>query len=319
MILLYIYINMLHYYSFNLYLKEKYNKKIWRIPLSTGFPCPNRINEKTGCTFCDGKSFLPFYLQKNEKLEDQVEKGIKAFSARYKVDDFYGYFQENTNTYGPIEVLIEKYQYVLNLENMRGLIISTRPDYIYPEIIKKINDLNKKYNKDIWLELGLQSVYDSTLIRINRNHTYEDFKNAIKLIKDNSNINITVHMIIGLPGESIPMIEDGIKILFNDNKIDGIKFRLLEIIPGTAIETDYKNNKNDFLEFDVDSYISLLCNLLELIPGNVVIMRLLNTPSIELLCKDKKNLYKQEILEKINKELEKRGTEQGILFSREIK
>lgn len=302
---------MLHYHSFNQYLKEKYNKKIWRIPLSTGYPCPNRINGKTGCTFCDGKSFLPFYLQENEKLEGQIEKGIKAFSARYKVDDFYGYFQENTNTYGPIEDLIKKYEYVMNLENMRGLIISTRPDYVYHEIIKKINELNTANDKDIWLELGLQSVYDTSLKRVGRNHTYRDFKNAVELIKNCSNIKVTVHMIIGLPGESMPMIEEGIKVLFNDNKIDGIKFRLLEIIPGTAIELEYKNNKNDFLEFDVDSYTSLLCSLLELIPSNVVIMRLLNAPSIKILCKENIILSKQEILEKINKEFEKRGTEQG--------
>ena len=305
---------MLHYYSFSQYLKKEYNKRIWRIPLSTGYPCPNRINGKTGCTFCDGKSFLPFYLQKNELLEDQIKKGIQAFSKRYKVNYFYGYFQENTNTYGPVDELIKKYETVLLLDNVKGLIVSTRPDYINLEIIEKISSLNKKYKKDIWMELGLQSICDKTLERIERNHTYKDFKDAVKIIKNNSNIKITVHMIIGLPGESLLMIKDGIKTLFNENKIDGVKFRLLEVISGTKIEYDYKNNKNDFLEFNVDTYCSLLCDLLEIIPSNVVIMRLLNTASIKILCKNKQIISKQQILEKINKELEKRGTGQGVYF-----
>jgi radical SAM protein (TIGR01212 family) len=302
---------MLHYYSFNQYLKKVHNKKIWRIPLSTGYPCPNRINGKTGCTFCDGKSFLPFYLQENDTLEVQIIKGIEAFTRRYKVKDFYGYFQENTNTYGPIKELLGKYETVLSLENMKGLIISTRPDYISVEIVEKISRLCQKYNKDIWIELGLQSVYDKTLKRIDRNHTYKDFQNAVKICND-ADIKVTVHMIIGLPGESIIMIKNGIKNLFDNNKIDGIKFRLLEIIPGIKIENDFKKNSIDFLKFDIDSYCSLLCDLLEIIPANVVIMRLLNTPSIKILCKNKENYSKQQILEKINKELERRGTEQGI-------
>ncbi len=305
---------MLHYYSFNQYLKDKHNKRIWRIPLSTGYPCPNRINGKTGCSFCDGKSFLPFYLKENELLENQIIKGVQAYSIRYNVDFFYGYFQENTNTFGPIDDLIKKYKKVLSLDNMKGLIISTRPDYINPDIINNINALINKFNKDVWLELGLQSINDLTLNRINRNHTYQDFKNAVKLIKENSDIKITVHMIIGLPGESISMIKDGIKTLFFDNKIDGIKFRLLEIISGTSIEKDYENNKEDFLIFDVESFCSLLCDLLEVIPENVVIMRLLNAASLRILCKNKEYFSKNQVLKKIDKELEHRGTKQGIYF-----
>lgn len=304
---------MLHYFSFNQYLKKNHNKKIWRIPLSTGYPCPNRINGKTGCTFCDGKSFLPFYLQENEALEDQIKKGIQVFSKRYDVEYFYGYFQENTNTYGPEDDLVNKYEMVLSLDNMKGLIISTRPDYINPEIIKKISFLNRKYDKDIWLELGLQSVHDTTLNRIERNHTYKDFKDAVKIC-NTYNIKVTVHMIIGLPGESVLMIKSGIKTLFNENKLDGIKFRFLEVFPGTKIEIDYKNNKDDFLDLNVESYCTLLCDLLEIIPAHVVIMRLINTASIKILCKNNMVISKQQILEKINNELQKRGTGQGVYF-----
>ena len=306
---------MLHYFSFNQYLKKIHNKKVWRIPLSTGYSCPNRISGRTGCTFCDGKSFLPFYLQENETLEKQIKKGIEAFSKRYNVKYFYGYFQENTNTYGPIDDLLKKYETVLSLDNMLGLIISTRPDYINPEIIKMIDLLNKKYNKDIWLELGLQSVYDETLKRIDRNHTYNAFVEAVKICND-CNIKVTVHMIVGLPGESVEMIKQGIKTLFNDNKINGIKFRLLEIIQGTKIEEDYIKNKIDFPEFDINSYCYLLCDLLEIIPVSVVIMRLLNAPSIKILCKNDTVVSKQQVLEKINNELEKRGTEQGFYSSK---
>ena len=303
-----------YFFSFNKYLKEQFNDRLWRIPLSTGYPCPNRLNGKTGCTFCNETSFIPRYLKDDDTLDNQIERGIKFFSKRYKVNNFYGYFQYNTSTFGPVDELIAKYEKVLSLECMKGLIISTRPDYITIEIVDKINNLYYKYKKDIWIELGLQSIYDRTLSRINRGHTYDDFKIANKLIKESENIKTSIHIIIGLPGETEKMIEEGIAKLFKENKIDGIKFRLLEILPNTLMEDDFNNNSDDFLKFTFDSYCKLLARLIEVIPENVVIMRLVNFKSLEILSNGQKNISKREVLEAINRELEGRGSRQGALY-----
>ncbi len=298
--------------TFNNYLKNKYNERLWRLPLSTGYPCPNRINDKTGCTFCNGKSFLPHYLLDNDTLENQIERGTKFFSKRYKVDFFYGYFQFNTSTYGPIDDLLGKYERVLSRENIKGLIISTRPDYVDKRVISEIMKLNERIKKDIWIELGLQSVYNKTLLRINRNHTYEDFKTSCRIIKENSDFKITVHYIIGLPGETPEMITEGIKILFRENSIDGIKFRLLEILPDTPMIDDFKKHPHQFYKFNIDSYLKLLCDILEYIPQSTVVMRLVNYKTLQILNNDSgKKTSKLELLNLINKELENRNIKTG--------
>jgi len=302
-----------YYYSFKKYLKKRHNKKIWRIPLSTGYPCPNRINGNKGCTFCDGFSFIAPYM-KNDSIEEQLKEGIDFFGNKFNVEFFYGYFQENTGTFGNIDDLINKYEYILKQENILGLIISTRPDYINHDIIEKIKLLRNKYNKDVWIEMGLQSVYDKTLKRVNRNHTYDTFKYAVKVIKENSNIKIGVHMILGLPGETPDMMKNSILTLFQENDVDGIKLRLLDILPGAEMEKDYMNNKKDFYVFSNNEYISLICDIFERIPENIVIMRTLNYNPVNILNKDEKILTKDEILIRIRDEFKKRGTRQGSFY-----
>jgi uncharacterized protein len=290
--------------SFNEYILKTFKKRVWRLPLSTGYPCPNRLNGKSGCTYCSEKSFLPRYLKEKDSLENQIKRGIEFFGKRYKVDTFYGYFQENTGTYGERSDLLTKYERVLSNPKLIGLIISTRPDFIDEEMILKLSELNKNHKKDIWIELGLQSIYEKTLERINRGHSYKEFQSSVSIIKKFSDFKITVHLIIGLPGENPEMIKIGINKLFSENKIDGIKFRLLEVIKDTPIEKDYLKNKKDYFIFDIDSYAKLLASILENIPKETVVMRLANFKSLELLNKTSdKKLSKNELLAEINKYL----------------
>ncbi len=306
-----------YFYTFNRYLQELHHQRLWRLPLSTNHPCPNRIEGKTGCTFCDGISFLPGYLKENDTLENQMERGMKFFGKRYKVECFYGYFQFNTGTYGNTGELLKKYKTVLDHDRIKGMIISTRPDYIYPEIISGIAELNKDLKKDIWIELGLQSVFNETLKRINRNHTYEEFVKRASLINELTDFKITVHMIIGLPGEDPEKIRRGLKKLFTDCRISGIKFRLLEILPGTAMFEDRQKNQGDFFKFDPGTYSSLLCDLLEIIPEDVVIMRLSNFRSLRSFeGTDNKHYTKDQLVDEIKNEFNRRGTKQGVFFKK---
>jgi len=304
---------MEYYYSFKTYLKKHHNKKIWRVPLSAGYSCPNRI-KSIGCTFCDGKSFIAEYMNYGS-IEEQLKHGIDFFGKKFEVKFFYGYFQENSSTYGDSDDLLNKYETVLSNKKILGLILSTRPDCLDQKIISKIKELKIKYNKDIWIELGLQSVYDKTLSLINRNHTYDDFKKAVKIINDAEVINTGVHMIIGLPGETPQTIFNGFKILFKENNIQGLKLRILDILPDTKMELYYKENPKEFYNFSNKDYIELICNILEVIPENIIILRTLNYNPVNLINKDKKLLTKDQILDEIRNEFIKRGTKQGYYFN----
>lgn len=308
---------MNYYLSFKQYLKKKHNTAIWRLPLSTGYPCPNRLDEDEGCTFCDGSSFIAPYMKENSNdLDSQIKAGIEFFGNKYKVDYFYGYFQENTGTYGDLDDLLGKYEKVLSHEKVKGLIISTRPDCIDEAVIRGIQEMNARYaKKETWIELGLQTIYDDTLLRINRNHTYGDFKQAVRTIKTFSDCKIGVHMIIGLPGETPERIEKGLIQLFRENELDGLKLRLLDILPGTVIKKDYDDNPTDFYKFSNSEYITLICNVFERIPPDVVILRTLNYNPVNVLNIDDRLLTKDEILIAMRKEFEKRSTYQGCFFS----
>jgi len=300
--------------TFSNYLKERYNERLWKIPLSTGYPCPNRINGKTGCTFCNEVSFVPGYLKENDTLNNQIKRSKAFFGNRYKVNNFIGYFQFNTSTYGPKDEILNKFDTVLKYDDIKALMISTRPDYTNEEIVQGINQLALKHNKDIWIELGLQSTSDKTLKRINRNHTYQDFKDAVSLIKKEKLLKITVHMIIGLPGEHPEFVKQSINKLVTENDIDGIKFRLLEIISGTLMEDDYNNSRSDFFDFNFDNYSNLISDLLEIVPKDVVIMRLLNHKSIDNLMSTNDKSSKNKVLDNIKRILMERDSYQGKYF-----
>jgi len=304
-----------YYFSFKQYLTRLHHQKVWRIPLSTGYPCPNRIEEKTGCTFCDGKSFIAHYIQEGADLSQQMIKGIEFFGKKFKAKLFYGYFQDNSSTYGPLDILEQIYRQALEHEQIAGIIISTRPDYINNKICSLISSLKAEYNKEVWIELGLQTSHDSTLQRINRNHTFNDFCSAAAMIQA-AGLHLGVHMILGLPGETPDMMRNSIKTLINNNQVDGIKFRLLDIIPGTLMAEEYSARPEDFHHFTTKEYICLICDLLELLPPDCVILRSFDyNPRCNLFEKNEVQLFKDDLLREVRSEFDKRGTRQGNRYS----
>lgn len=316
------------YRTLNDYNKEKFGEKVWRLPLDMGLPCPNRLDGKPGCSFCDGLSFLPDYLQDGglhlyetgnlcamDELDIQLEKGKDFFGNRLNVSLFWGYFQANTNTYGDMTELLQRYKAVLDKDYIVGIMISTRPDYIYPEILKALQDLSYSSGKEIWLELGLQSIFDKTLERIHRGHSYSDFHNAVAMIHNFApDIKVGVHMILGLPGESTDMMIDGNLRLFKENKIDGVKYRMLDFTEGTEITREYEMYPEQFVRFTDVSYVQLICDILERIPENVLIFRFANFKSLVSTSTEEASYTKGTILRKVEKEFIARNTKQGSYF-----
>lgn len=316
------------YRTLNDYNKEKTGQKVWRLPLDMGVPCPNRLDGKPGCSFCDGLSFLPDYLRDGalhlyetgnlcsvDALDIQLEKGKDFFGNRLNVSLFWGYFQANTNTYGDMNELLLRYRMVLEKDYIIGIMISTRPDYIYPEILRQLQVLAKSSGKEIWLELGLQSVFDETLEHIRRGHSYAQFRSAVAMIHECApDIKVGVHMILGLPGESVDMMIEGNHRLFRENKLDGVKFRMLDFTEGTQITEEYKKYPERFVRFTDVSYVKLICDIIERIPPHVLIFRFANFKSLVCVSTDEATYTKGTILRKVEKEFAARNTKQGSFF-----
>ena len=303
--------NTERYYKFSKYLKETFGENVFKISVDAGFTCPNLDGtlSKKGCIYCDNYSFSSSLRKKGISLEEQIKNGIEYGENRYKAKKFIVYFQPFTNTYAPVNVLKEKYDVIKKFENVIGLSIGTRPDFIDEEKLKLIESYTEKY--DVWIEYGLQTIHNKTLKIINRNHTYEDFLKGIEMTKKR-NIKICVHVIIGLPGETKDDIIETAKKC-GQLQIDGIKIHPLYIVKGTELEKWYKEGK--YKPMEIDWYIEVLIEFLRYLSPETVIQRITADCPNELLFAPYWLKNKQEFLKMINEEMERRDIFQADMYN----
>lgn len=299
------------YRSFNTYLRDYFGERVYRVPIDAGFTCPNRDGARAfgGCTFCDERGSGAPTIDVQLDVRKQIERGINRVSKRYKSKKFLAYFQAFSNTYAPEAVLKSLYDVALEREEMVGLCIGTRPDCVPDNIL----DLLAEYNERtfVWLELGLQSGKNRTLELINRGHTAEEFFDAAKRAKARG-LRVATHLIFGLPDESEEeMLETVRKV--SHTGIDAIKIHQLCIYKGTPMEFDYRAGRLPLL--DEDRYISLVADSLELLPPEMVIMRLVAEGSEDEVIAPSWSFEKRRIMEKIDAELDRRGTIQGSRYA----
>ena len=244
------------------YLKQKYGCKVHRIALDAGFACPG------ACIYCNSNGSRASYIDPNMPVREQLEKRIKYLKENKNARKFIAYFQAFTNTNAPVDRLKKIYDEVLGFEDIVGISIGTRPDMIDRGKLKLISSYKDRY--DIWIEYGLQSIHDRTLRSINRGHTFADFLNAFKLTKE-TGISVSVHVILGLPGETEEDMIDTAKRL-SELKIDGIKIHLLHILKGSVLERLYNEGKIRVLE--QHEYVDLVCAFLNNLHPDIIIQRL---------------------------------------------
>jgi len=295
------------YNQFSGYLENLFGCKVYKVTLDAGFDCPNRDGTIStgGCVFCDeGGSFSRAH-ESTLNISLQLEKGIENQKKRFKAKKFLSYLQAFSNTYGNISRLKEVYDSATAHNEVVGLSIGTRPDCINAEKINLIAEYTKKYH--VWVEYGLQSSNNRTLERINRGHTKEDFINAVNLTK-NRNINICAHVIIGLPGETRNDALDTAKFIA-DAGVNGVKIHLLCVLKNTELENMYLNN--EFQLLSMDEYVDTVCDFLELIPPEITIHRIAGNGLREILVAPKWLPEKFNVLNRIDRELERRGSFQG--------
>ncbi len=292
------------YHTLNYYFKNKYGKKTFKVSLNGGFSCPNKINGK-GCIFCSRLGSGDFAGNVEKDLVTQFNE-VKEIMERKWPDSYYiGYFQANTNTFAPLPILKEKYETILKLPNVVGLNIATRSDAITKECYDYLEELSKRTN--LIVELGLQSIHEKTLNFINRGHDLQNFEQAVKELQKR-NIEVVVHIINGLPGETKEDMLNTVKYL-NNLKINGIKIHMLHIIENTDLADYYQ--EHPFHILTKEEYIDIVVSQLEYLSPEIVIHRITGDPKKEDLIEPTWLLKKFCVLNDIDKELVKRNTYQG--------
>lgn len=293
------------YHTLNYHLKKKYGKKTFKVSLNANFSCPNKING-SGCIFCSLLGSGDFAGNKDKSLVTQFNEVKEIMEKKWPNSYYIGYFQANTNTYAPTNVLKEKYEIILNLPNVVGLDIATRSDAITDDTLDYLEELNKRTN--LVIELGLQSMHKKTLKLINRGHTLENFENMVRKLQKR-NIEVVVHIINGLPNETKEDMLETVKYL-NKLKINGIKIHMLYIVKDTPLYEMYQKNKFHILT--KEEYIDIVVSQLELLDENIVIHRITGDPKKEDLIEPTWLLKKFCVLNDIDKEMVRRDTYQGI-------
>ena len=291
------------YHTLNYFYKTKFNSKVFKVSLNGNFSCPNFKNGN-GCIFCSHGSG-DFAGNKEDDLVTQFNEVKTMMEKKWPHAKYIGYFQANTNTYAPLDILKEKYETILKLPNVIGLSIATRCDAISDECLDYLEDLSKR--TFLTIELGLQSMHDKTLKLINRGHDLKSFDECVKKLKQR-NINVVVHIINGLPFETKDMMLATVKYL-NSLKIDGIKIHMLHVLKNTELEKLY--NETHFHILAKEEYIDIVCDELELLNEKIVIHRITGDPTKEDLIEPTWLLKKFCVLNDIDKEMVRRNSYQG--------
>lgn len=261
--------------SYSSYLANFFpGKKVQKISVDAGFTCPNRdgtigIN---GCIYCRNDSFSPGYCNPAESVASQLEKGKVFFNRKYPEMQYIAYFQSYTGTYKKSpEELKQLYYEALNVKDVVGLVIGTRPDSIPDEVLEILEEINRNY--PVFIELGAETSHDETLKLINRNHTWNDVENATKRIAAKG-LHCGLHFIIGLPNETPEMAIQTVKKA-SSLPIETLKFHQLQVLKDTPLHRMIEKGLIKVPEISLEEYLLICKKIVKLIPSNIVIERFL--------------------------------------------
>lgn len=300
------------YHTWNYYLRSNFGEKVFKVSINAGFSCPNIDGTITygGCTYCSKEGSGDFAGNPNDNLIKQFEDIKQMMHKKWHSAKYIGYFQAFTNTHAPVNILKEKYETILNLEDVIGLSISTRPDCLPDDVVEYLAKLNKKTN--LWVELGLQTIHDKTSKVINRGHDYDTFLEGVEKLKKH-NIKTVVHIINGLPGEDYNMMMETAKAV-SELGVHGIKIHLLHVLKNTPMEKMLE--KEMFTLMEKDEYVNLVCDQLEILPPEMVVHRLTGDGKRDEMVGPMWSLKKWEVLNAIDDTMKKRNSYQGIKYNK---
>ncbi|WP_295450186.1 TIGR01212 family radical SAM protein [uncultured Thiodictyon sp.] len=292
-------------------LLRRYGQRVHKLAINAGFTCPNRDGTKGrgGCTFCNNQSFSP-NAEEPPSVTEQIAAGRAVLARRTGARRFMAYFQAYTNTYDRIERLRTRYDEALALPDVVGLSIGTRPDCV-PEAVLDLLAGYRAQGKEVWLELGLQSAHDETLARVNRGHGFAEFRAATRAAHRRG-LKVCAHLIIGLPGEGREAALWSLEQVL-DLGVEGLKLHPLHVVRHTQLALEWR--RGDYLPLQLDEYASICADLIEQTPPSVVFHRLTGTASRSILLAPDWCACKWAVLNRIEAELHRRDTRQGVRWT----
>ena len=295
------------YYSLNSFLREKFSDKVYKISLDAGFSCPNRDGKinGTGCIFCSERGSGDFAGDRNFSIQKQFDDIKGMMEKKWHSGKYIAYFQAYTNTYGEPELLREKYEEAVTQEGVVALSVATRPDCLDPAVLSVLREYQERLYT--FVELGLQTTNERTAKIINRGYDLEVFKEAVRNLRA-LHIDVVVHVIFGLPGETREDMLNTIRFLAHED-IQGIKFHLLHLMEDTPLVSLYERGKLRFLE--MDEYVELVATSVSMLPEHVVIHRLTGDAPRDILIGPMWSLKKWEVLNAIDAYLKDNDLYQG--------
>ncbi len=295
------------YHTWNYHLRETFGHKVFKVALDGGFDCPNRDGNVAfgGCTFCSAAGSGDFAGDRADNLVKQFNDIKEKMHEKWKDGKYLGYFQAFSNTYAPVDELRQKYEIILEQEGVVGLSIATRPDCLPDDVVEYLAELNERTY--LWVELGLQTIHESTASLINRAHDYQCYIDGVNKLRKHG-IRVCSHIINGLPQETPEMMLETAKAVANLD-IQGIKIHLLHLLKGTPMVKQYEKGLLQFLSFE--EYVNLVCDQIEILPPEIVIHRITGDGPPELMIGPMWSLRKWEVLNAIDDELKRRNSWQG--------
>ncbi len=295
------------YHTYNYFLKQKFGGKIAKLSLDAGFSCPNIDGTKGygGCTYCSGRGSGDFAGRPQDSILEQLEQQKRLLSGKWSPVGYIAYFQAHTNTHGTVEQMKAAFEPVLEDPAILGISVATRADCLDQEKADYLAELAKRTFLEV--ELGLQSVFDSTGERINRCHSYEEFLAGFALLKERD-IPVCVHLINGLPGENREMMLESARRV-GQLRPHSVKLHLLHVIEGTALAEQWRRGEFPLLERE--DYVSILCDQLELLPPEIVIQRITGDGDRATLLGPLWSMDKKKVMNAIDLELARRNSYQG--------
>lgn len=291
------------YYSLNRYLREQFGEKVYKLALDGGMSCPNRDGTlgTGGCIFCSAGGSGDFAEGRCDSVAAQIERAKSRIRSKTGAGKFIAYFQSYTNTYAPVEYLQQIFTEAIAEPSIVALSIGTRPDCLPQEVVELLARLNRR--KPVWVELGLQTIHESTARYIRRGYELPVYEDALGRLKA-AGLTVIVHVILGLPGESREMMLQTVDYLSGDHRPDGIKLQLLHVLEGTDLAKDWRAGA--FRCMEMDEYFDILFECLSRLPEDMVIHRLTGDGPKKLLLAPLWTGDKKRVLNALNRELERR-------------
>ena len=301
------------YHTYDYYLKKTFGGKCAKIPIDGGFTCPN-IDGKCGvggCIYCSSRGSGDFAESPLLSVSEQYRLTREKLSSKWSVERCIPYFQAHTNTYAPCAVLKEKFEEALALDGVVGMNVATRADCLEDDTVEYLAEIAER--TVLTVELGLQSVHDETAKLINRGHSYADFAEGYeKLRKASSKINICVHLIFGLPGETEKMMLESVEKVAK-LRPDQVKLHLLHVLRSSALGQIYLDG--GYTPMEREAYISTVVDALELLPPETVVARITGDGMAEDLLAPDWSRRKVAVINDVDKLLYQRNTFQGRLWN----